>query len=66
MGARHGASIDIAVGERISLTLADLKKLPLPVDNNEITITLERKSGQRARLRLEAPPEIAFSKPARR
>lgn len=65
MGAR-GASMDVAVGESVSLSLADIKKMTERVDNDRITITLEQKSGQRARLRIEAPPSIAISKPARR
>jgi hypothetical protein len=57
MADRSGIAVDLAVEERVVLTD--------PVDNRQITLTLEHKSGQRARLRIEAPSDIRIGRPDR-
>lgn len=49
--------MDVLVGESVRLR---------SVDNSEITITLERKSGQRARLRISAPADVQIRRPEER
>jgi len=53
----RGIAVDLSVEERVTLRN--------PVDNQEITLTLERKSGQKARVRIEAPANIRIGRPDR-
>jgi hypothetical protein len=50
-----GVAIDLAAGQYI--------KLVLPVDNQEIVVTLEQKSGQKARFRIQAPADVRIGRP---
>jgi hypothetical protein len=54
---RNGIAVDLAVDERIVLVV--------PVDNVEITLTLEHKSGQKARIRVHAPSDVRIGRPDR-
>lgn len=52
-----GIAVDLCVEERVVLRH--------PVDNTEIVLTLEHKSGQKARLRIQAPSSIQIGRPDR-
>jgi hypothetical protein len=60
MAAGGGVAMDVRVHEtvRLELTSAD--------GTETVAITLERKDGQVARLRIQAPQAVRICKPARR
>lgn len=61
--AGGGFSVDLGVDSSVELTLGDDKKSAAPVDFPKITITLESKSGQKARLRIQAPADVRIKRP---
>lgn len=63
--AGGGFSVDLGVDSCVELTLAGEEKSAAPVDSLKITVTLEQKSGQKARLRIQAPPQVRITRPER-
>lgn len=61
METRGGFSVDLGVDTSVALVIRNPSQ---SVDTQEITITLEHKSGQKARLRIKAPESVRIVRPA--
>lgn len=59
MSARQTMTVEVLAGQAVRLSGG-------PVDSGEIVITLESKSGKRARFRIEAEASIKIKRPAER
>ena len=59
MTERRAMLVDVGPGQSVRLHSASL-------DSGEIVITLEQKSGQRARLRVEAGADVKIRRPPQR
>lgn len=59
MSKRPAMTVDITPGQALRLSGVSL-------DSGEIVITLEQKSGQRARLRVEAGADVKIKRPSQR
>jgi len=59
MTERRAMTVDVAPGQAVRLSGVSL-------DSGEIVITLEQKSGQRARLRVEAGADVKIRRPPQR
>lgn len=59
MSERRAMTVDVIPGQAVRLSGGSL-------DSGEIVITLEQKSGQRARLRVEAGSDVKIKRPSQR